>query len=117
MTSSPRRSARRGSDVVRSDRTPWAQGLVAGPPPRGAALVIVVLIGGAGYLANQTDVPMAAVGPGLLAALLAPLWLPTVSWLLLDLVLSLAVARVLPLTPVQAVASFLGILVGAVIAG
>ena len=91
--------------------------LVSGPPPRASALVIVVLIAGAGYLANGSTAPAAALGPGLVAALLAPLWLSTVAWLVLDLVLALATARVIDETPTHAVAGVLAILVSALVAG
>ena len=91
--------------------------LVSGPPPRASALVVVVLIAVAGFAVNGTDTPVMGFGPGLLAALLAPLWLSTPAWLLLDVVLALATARILPASPLHAVGSFLVILGCALLAG
>jgi diguanylate cyclase (GGDEF)-like protein len=91
--------------------------LVTGPPPRTAALVVVVLIALAGLAVNATDTPAIGFGPGLLAALLAPLWLSTPAWLALDLVLALATARILPATPFSAAGAFVAILACALAAG
>ncbi|MCU1587383.1 MAG: diguanylate cyclase/phosphodiesterase [Frankiales bacterium] len=91
--------------------------LVSGPPPRASALVVAVLIAAAGYATNATDTPVMGFGPGLLAALLAPLWLSTPLWLVLDLVLALATARIAPASPLHAASSFLVILGAALLAG
>jgi len=93
------------------------RGLVSGPPPRGSLVVVLLLVGAAGGLANVSDMPAMALGPGLLAALLAPLWLSTTTWLLVDVVLALATAQVASATPEAAVGSFLAILVCALVAG
>ncbi|MCW2544198.1 MAG: putative signaling protein, partial [Frankiales bacterium] len=91
--------------------------LVGGPPPRASALVVALLIAGAGFAANGTDTPVMAFGPALLAALLAPLWLTTPAWLALDLVLALATAGIDPETPLDAAGSFGIILAAALVAG
>jgi diguanylate cyclase (GGDEF)-like protein len=96
---------------------PRASALVSGPPPRASALVVAVLIAAAGVATNATDTPVMGFGPGLLAALLAPLWLSTQVWLVLDVVLALATARILPASPLNSVGSFLVILGCSLLAG
>ena len=93
------------------------EALASGPPPRASALVVAVLLAAAGFAANGTDSPEMALGPGLLAALLGPLWLSRPAWASLDLVLAVAAARIVPDAPFHAAGAVAIILVSSLLAG
>jgi diguanylate cyclase (GGDEF)-like protein len=86
---------------------------VAGPPPRHAAAVVALLLLVTAAVAHLPGIGVAAAGPGLLAALLAPLWLPANRWWLTAVVLGLTA---LPFPPQPVDAAVAGAVVACVLA-
>jgi diguanylate cyclase (GGDEF)-like protein len=63
------------------ERSGGLQSLITGAPPRWASPVVVVLLAATAGLAQVPGYERLALGPGLLAALIAPLWLTRIWWL------------------------------------
>jgi diguanylate cyclase (GGDEF)-like protein len=90
--------------------------LVSGPPPRSARAQLVVLVLATAALAHVPGATAAALGPALVAALLAPLWLPTRGWVAVAVALGVATLPLPPMAVPALVASAV-VLLGALGAG